>query len=378
MERIRMGWKGIPWACILAMSLWGCTHETTQGTSDSDQLFKRAALMQSKGPEGSLTVLPLMLAGQPVDRVSEVVGVLLEQQGLKNIELGATPFISKGDTAMQLLGGALGEFVRHNPVPTEHALYAEYNGNREVGLIELRAIVVDKAGRIVWMDRQGAEDEAMKRLESKDPMALSVLLVERLCPALGLNEETAKAAKPGTMARRMEERSGLPSENERAPLPERQKLLKESKHKAILTVYPLRIGGTMHQASASELAAMINTAGLCKSQSSTKSLVLKASQADPNELKVLWDIAREFRTHVKQNPPETDYVLCADYVFNPEQWEQGYVHFVVCDRTGEWVIVDLQNSHQPDYQSVKPRSREDCSTLLVKRLKVYLEQEVTE
>ncbi len=54
-------------------------------------------------------------------------------------------------------------------------------------------------------------------------------------------------------------------------------------------------------------------------------------------------MAREFRDYVHKNPPETDYVLYADYVFNPQTWEQGFVHFIVCDRKGEWVIVDMQN-----------------------------------
>ena len=48
------------------------------------------------------------------------------------------------------------------------------------------------------------------------------------------------------------------------------------------------------------------------------------------------------------------------------------MHFVVCDRKGEWVIVDLQNSHQPDYQSIGVISRERCDQLLVKRLEGYL------
>jgi hypothetical protein len=48
------------------------------------------------------------------------------------------------------------------------------------------------------------------------------------------------------------------------------------------------------------------------------------------------------------------------------------VHFVVCNRKGEWVIVDLQNSLQPDYQSIKPTTREACDKLLLKRLESYL------
>jgi len=49
---------------------------------------QRLELMKSKGPDGTLTILPVRLAGKPWDRVTEVVGVLLEQQGLRNIELG--------------------------------------------------------------------------------------------------------------------------------------------------------------------------------------------------------------------------------------------------------------------------------------------------
>jgi hypothetical protein len=44
----------------------------------------------------------------------------------------------------------------------------------------------------------------------------------------------------------------------------------------------------------------------------------------------------------------------------------------VCDSKGEWVIVDMQNSHHPDYQRIKPISKEDCSKLLFKRLGTYL------
>ena len=370
MERSSKRAMGILLACILGVSPWGFSQEPS---STSGEQQKRLELMTSKGPEGSLTVLPVVLAGQPFDRVSEVVGVFLEQQGLKNIELSATPFAPASGTEMTRLADSLGEFVKQNPVTTEYALYAEFNGNREIGLVELRAVVVDKAGRVVWMDRQGAQDEAMQQLESKEPMTFSVLLVQRLCPALGLDEETAKAATPGAMARRMDERSGLPPESERAQLPERQKLLKESAQSVTLVIYPVRIGGAVNAASATELATMINDAGLCRSAPAVQSPLLKAPQADPNELKVLWALAQEFREYCRNNPTDADYVLYADYVFNPERWQQGFVHFVVCDRSGEWVIVDLQNSHHDEYQRVKPTSPEDCSRLLVTRLQEYLQ-----
>jgi hypothetical protein len=334
-------------------------------TPDQQQ---RLALMKSKGPDGALTILPVRLAGKPWDRVTEVVGVLLEQQGLKNIELGETPF-TPAETNWENLAASVGVFVKTNPITTSYALYAEYDGDHKTGLNELRAVVVNQTGAVVWTDRLTMQDEALKKIEDRDPMTLSVLLVERLGPQLGLNDQTAKAAKPGKLAAIMDQRSGLPPENERAALPERQQAMKQALPGATLLVYPARIGGdAVGKASAADLAKMINDAGLCKAVAAKQSVLLKASQADPNEMKALWNLAREFRDFVRTNPPAADYALYADYVFNPQNAEQGFVHFVVCDRKGEWVIVDLQNSHHPDYQSVGVISRDRCDQLLVKRL----------
>ena len=139
-------------------------------------------------------------------------------------------------------------------------------------------------------------------------------------------------------------------------------------------IFPARVGGdTASVENAAELAKLVNDAKLCKAVPATQAVVLKASQADPNEQKTLWELAREFREYVRNNRPDADYVLYADYVFNPKDWEQGFVHFVVCDRQGEWVIVDYQNSHHSDYQSIRPVSRKDCDKLLVKRLEQHLQ-----
>jgi hypothetical protein len=291
---------------------------------------------------------------------------------LKNIELGKTPFMPE-KTNLESLAAAIGGFVKTNPITTSYALYAEYNGDRQTGLHELRAVVVDQTGAIVWTDRQTPQDEAFKKMGERDPMTTSVLLVERLGPQLGLNEATAKAAKPGKMADIMDQRSGLPPQAERDAMPERQKAMKQALPGATLLVYPARIGGDKTSvSSATNIVRRLNQAGLCQAVSAEQPVLLKTSLADPNELKALWNLAREFRSFVRANPPAADYALYADYVFNPQNAEQGFVHFVVCDRKGEWVIVDMQNSHQPDYQSVGIISRERCDQLLVKRLEGYL------
>ena len=155
-------------------------------------------------------------------------------------------------------------------------------------------------------------------------------------------------------------------------MPEREAALKGAAPKSTLMIFPVRNHDAANSESMNSLVKIINKAGLCKAIPATESILLKASQEDPNELKVLWDLAREFRDHVRKNPVDADYALYADYVFNPDNWEQGYVHFVICDRKGEWVVVDMRNSHHPDYQSVKPTSIEGCNSLLVKMLEGHL------
>jgi hypothetical protein len=353
-------------------SRFAVAAEPAAGIAPERQM--RLELMKSKGPDASVTILPVRLAGKPWDRLTEVVGLLLEKQGLRNIELGKTPFVP-AETNLENLAAAVGAFVKTNSITTGYALYAEYNGNRQTGLNELRAVVVDQTGAVVWTDRQTPQDEAFKKLEHPEPMTMSVLLVERLSPQLGLNEQTARVAKPGKMAAVMDNRSGLPSENERAALPKLQKAMKQSLPGATLLVYPARVGGKEVSAPcAANIVRLLNQEGLCKAVEADQSILLKTSLADPNELKALWNLAREFRNSVRTTPPAADYALYADYVFNPQHPDQGFVHFVVCDRKGEWVIVDMQNSHHPDYQSTGIISSARCDDLLVKRLKGYFER----
>jgi len=149
--------------------------------------------------------------------VTEVVGFLLEQQGLRNIELGKTAF-TPADAKWEGLAAAVGAFVKTNPVTTDYALYAEYNGDHKPGLNELRAVVVDQTGAVVWTDRQTPQDVAFKKwkpgsdddVRSARPTAESATWPQRA------NRQGRQAGK---MAVIMDQRSGLPPANERAALP---------------------------------------------------------------------------------------------------------------------------------------------------------------
>jgi hypothetical protein len=110
-------------------------------------------------------VFPVRLAGRLLDRLTPFVGALLEQAGLEHVEVGEVPFDPGGNTGMEALATALGAFVTQNPVTTDYALYAEYNGVPGKGLNELRAVLIDRTGTVVWSERLTADDEPFRKIE---------------------------------------------------------------------------------------------------------------------------------------------------------------------------------------------------------------------
>ena len=347
--------------------------ETSVTSSSNPELTKKIAQLKARGPDAPLTVLPVILGGGPFDRVSEVVALGLEKQGLKNIELGTKAFVPGETMPMEQLPEALATFVRLNPPVTDYVLFADFRGTQQSGLNELRAVVADKSGSILWTDRQTAPDEAFKKADAREPLTMAMFLVDRLGPHLGLNADTAKAATPGKFARLMDERSGLPPQAERDAIPARQKALVVAHPKAALLVVPLAAPDHNENEITTRLAKAIGDAKFFKSVASlADASAVSAPRPDPNEMKMPWDLARVRREQVKKNAPAADYVLCADYRFNPDNWEQGYLHFVVCDQQGKWVIVEMQYSHRKTYQNIKPTSKHDCEELLVKRMNFFL------
>jgi hypothetical protein len=327
----------------------------------------RLDAMKAKGPEASLSILPMMIAGRPFDRATDVLGVLLEQPGLQHIEIGRVPFTAGVKTEMPVLSVSLAEFLRTNSIATDCALYVELNGPT---LDEVRAAIMDKSGEMVWSDHQTTRDKAFQALGTpRDPMTLMAFLVDRLSPQFSLNDDTAKK-RSHKLEDALKASSGYaPAGETEERMPARLKTLKESRQKATLMVLGVRMDRAVNVTNAGDLAKQIGEAKLFQAVVPAKQpVLLEARLAGGDQLRYLWAIAREFQAYVKKNPPDADYVLYADYMFDRQHWQQGGVQFVVCDRQGEWVIAELTNSDQEDYQRIKPISAEGCDKLLVERL----------
>jgi len=103
----------------------------------------RLDAMKAKGPEASLAILPVMLVGRPFDRVTDVLGVMLETAGLQHIEIGRVPFTAGVKTEMPTLSVSLAAFLKTNSIATDYALYVELNGP-----------TLDEAARSSWTSLQ--------------------------------------------------------------------------------------------------------------------------------------------------------------------------------------------------------------------------------
>ena len=353
--------------CAVAGMSMNCSRQADK-QAGSVASAKPSGQVRSIGKDASLTVLPVRLDGQPSERVGEVVGLFLERGGMTNLETESTEFRPPDGADLAKTGAALGEFVKAHPLKTDYALFADVLASPQRKVIEVRGVIVDKQGTVVWQDRQTPDDADFKRINPKEPMECCLLLTERLKPELGLVEPTREDASQGKITKRWKERTGLPSDADRDAMKERQQAFKKSAAKATLLIYPVRAGDAMSKDNAARLAQLINQDQLMKATAADKGPEI-AVKHDPNEQSVLWNMARGFREQAQKLQPDADYVLYADYLMGPGA--VGAVHFAICDRQGQWVVVDFQNSHHDDFRAIKPKSAEDCDRLLVKRLRSY-------
>lgn len=338
------------------------------GEQTADQ-EKRLEIMKAKGTEASLTVMPILLGKTPLRKVAMVVGTLLERAGMKNLEIDSVEFQPEPDADFNQMVTAFGEFISRHPVKTDYILYGEFRGTQKTGILEIRGLVVNQKGDVVWQDRQTPEDEAFQKAQPKNPMLGSVFLVERLRAQLNLDDPLREDASEGKISKIFKQESGIPPKSTYKAM---EKRVKEIKRTNSLLIFPaLIVKDKIDPQCAEKLVEQINKTGLCKAIKAEQSPVLEF-ESDMNEQKVLWSLARSFRNYIRQNKPDVEYALYPHYMYFEAHSKVSAVHFIICDQNGAWVIVDFQNNHQPDFQNINPRTLDGCDRLVIKRLENYL------
>lgn len=291
------------------------------------------ATVAAQDRNASLTV-DLVFLGRSMPQMTEALAMFLERGGMDNLEL-AQPGVD---------------------IKTDYKLSATFDGEWGKAFTEIRATLTDRDGKTVWTTRATPQDADWQKLGMREPMQGMILLIERLRPVLKLGESFGETGHEGKFARLMAERSSPPPDSERSALDPRLQALKRASGSATLAIYA---------PNAARLAELITSAGLAKAAGGGVDPEIHVA-ANMNEQRMLWDAARGFREFVRKSPPNADYALYAEYLGTDA------VHFIVSDRAGEWVIVDFQNDHHPDFQSIAPKSPDDCARLVVKRLQAYL------
>ena len=346
-------------------------------------------------PEASLTILPVTytITG-PVDKSPEyrewadaakrefledgrehadTLGLLLEEKGYDKCKMTDTAFrFPEGKAARKERAAAFAKFVSELDLKTDYALCTEFTLHIEEGFKEVYSVIADAKGSIVWEDSQRMGDPELDKDFPGTEWKCCELVCTRLTPVMGLDKLPKRELAEDKKQTLREMREGEPpSQSEFAAMENRLEAMKKAGASASVMVYPARVGGDhTDPASATRLSGLLNEAGLCQATDAKTGPVLEG-EGWPEEDKVLFLFARAARRSAGELPVDNDYVLFADYWFAPsgEVWA---VHFVVCDRAGDWVIIDLQNNHHEDFQRVNPKTLEDCDRLVLERLKSEL------
>lgn len=339
------------------------------GQARTDTGQERIADFKAAGPQATLTIYPVQVQGKPSRETIDALGLALETFGMDHLEAMATAFTPPAGTTWEQLPTRFAEFIRQNEPTTSYALYAEYLGDPKTGPTEIRWVLTDASGNLIFADRQTPTDPDFKRTAAQDPdpMGCSVLVAERLFAQTGWTKRSGPARPEGKFARIWAEKSLWPTEAEREAMTKRLNTLKGNIKTARIGVFATRVNAAIDAESAARLAKQI-TERIGSPSFVVAQPMATEIQPTSNEQRRLWDLARAFREHVRGNPIDADYALMADFLLDADANRVHSVHFVLCDKAGEWVIVDFQNNQQADFKRIAPKNVADCEKLAVTRM----------
>jgi hypothetical protein len=323
-----------------------------------------AARLKSAGRGASLTVLPARLGGKAMLPAGEAVALLLERAGMTKLVIEPQPWEAPAEGDLSAIAAALGDRVRAAPPATDFVLFVDIVGVPGTGITELRAVIVDKQGKVAWLESLAKGSKAFDRAAPHEPLECCILLAKELAPTLSLAEPTRADAPEGPVARRFREASGVPDDAELAAIQARGAKLRAAARTATIVVYPACAGGELSADSAAAIAAALQKQGFAGVRAASKGPTIEAPRV-MNEQTVLWTMAHAFRDRMRAEHPDADYAVFADYVMG--RFGVAAVHFAVCDRAGELVLVDYQNSHHEDFCAVAPQDRAGADALVVRR-----------
>lgn len=310
-----------------------------------------------------LVVYQVLLAGQPSPEASDALGVLLERAGAPNVDVADIAFLPDRHTEPTAQAAAFGTFAKQEG--SGHALFADLLGTPGRGVDEVRGVLADRAGNVVWQTRLRAGEPAFDRAKPAEPMACLLLLVRELQPVLGLEDPERRNAPTGPLAAKLQARSGVPDAAEQAAMAARLATAKQLGLDLPLVVVPPRLGTVHRSELAEQVAAELRAAGYNRVRVAKEPLPFRA-QPSPNEQRVLWSAAHSLRS-LQARAGGTEHVVAVDLVMRGEG-RLGAVHTFLLEPAGGLVWVDFQNDHHRDFQALAEPSPAAGAQLAARRL----------
>lgn len=344
----------MPWLLASAITIASCT-------STAHPPAPTTALL----PEGtSVTVYPVLLAGQPNRDVAMVLGILLERGGVTQVEVAESAFVPPAGADFGSITQAFGSHVTNHGLSTGCALLAAMDGVPGRSVDAVAGSLVKADGTVAWTERLAAGNAEFDRARPGEPMECLQLLAERLRAPLHLRTPSADA-KPTKLEQRMAAAAGVPEQAELDSMAQRLASLRQE-GKPVLRIAAPRIGASWSAEAATKMAQALRAQGFGDVTVADSPIPFTAKPSS-NEQTMLWSAARSLQQLIRAGTPQKEYWLCADFLqAGPQQF--GAVHTFLLSPTGDWVVVDYQNSHHEDFQQVAPKSLDDCALLAAKRL----------
>jgi hypothetical protein len=330
---------------------------------DPEALEAQLNTLKNSIPDCSIEIYPVILGNEGVVRVSQLVALFLERAGLRMLRVNEIPFNVSAVSDVWTNANVFGDYIANSAIESDYALLGEF-WRRPNGGVEVRGIMVDAKGQPAYVDSHILGQDF-------DPMKGTQVLVQRLRSRLDLPDPDREDAPKGEWADFWQQESGVPEDDEMIAIERRLDQLRKRQADFDVLVFPIFRNDTLDRRSAVGLAALLEEKQLCEAHAASNGLFLEMSEG-PSQLRRMWDMARSFQSKVRDMDLEEEYALYAEYMLNPDAQRVFGVNFVLCDKSGDWVVVDLQNDHHDDFQSVAPKTVESCSRLVAKRIEGYL------
>ena len=118
----------------------------------------------------SLTVYPVLLAGQANSDVAVVVGSLLERGGMPDVQVADATFTPTAAMDLPARASAFAAFVQQAAPPTQCALFVDIHGTRQAGIERVQAVLVGKDGAVLWQEQHRAGEAVFDKHKPKEPL----------------------------------------------------------------------------------------------------------------------------------------------------------------------------------------------------------------